>query len=246
MNSRLTFIIPGSFYFLVLLVSYLLRLFYPFLALYCMLLIPLVASFFLGYTVEEVDIAIKIFFACFFLHASAVIGLLNVSFIHTAFYDIFLWETRSTYFWGRGDFFLPWIMVQICVYYLLIIPTGIAALCAGGIVTDMHALIDEWYKLTAAISGIILVLSLLYPTQEIENKYVTCIAVGVFLYSVVEWSQYESRSALQDRGFCLLSWKWRGKFWSIWDVILKIIAVFLIILPLLKLFFNVEIIPFPK
>lgn len=99
-------------------------------------------------------------------------------------------------------------------------------------------LIDEWYKLTAAVSGVILVLSLFYPTQEIENRYVICISIGAFLYSVVEWSQYEWRSSR--------AWKWREKVWSIWDVILKIIAILLIILPLLKLIWGIEIIPFPK
>ena len=108
-------------------------------------------------------------------------------------------------------------------------------------------LIDKWYKLTAAISGVILVLSLFYPTQEIENKYVTCISAGIFLYSIVEWSQYEARTAFQDLGFhTLRTWKWLEKVWSIWDVILKIIAILLIILPLLKLIWGIEIIPFPE
>ena len=107
-------------------------------------------------------------------------------------------------------------------------------------------LIDKWYKLTAAISGVILVLSLFYPTQQIENKYVICISAGILLYSVVEWSQYESRTKL-DAGFGSV-WKvtWREKVWSIWDVILKVIAVLLIILPLLKLIWGIEIIPFPE
>jgi hypothetical protein len=107
-------------------------------------------------------------------------------------------------------------------------------------------LIDKWYKLTAAISGVILVLSLFYPTQEVENKYVTCISIGVFLYSVVEWSQYEPRTKL-DTGFGTV-WQvtWRVKVWSVWDAILKLIAILLIILPLLKLIWGIEIIPFPE
>lgn len=109
-------------------------------------------------------------------------------------------------------------------------------------------LIDKWYKLTASISGVVLVLSLFYPTHGIENKYVTCISAGIFLYSIVEWSQYEDRTYTQDTGFRygLLTWKWKEKTWSISDVILKTIAILLVILPLLKLIFGIEIVAFPE
>jgi hypothetical protein len=109
-------------------------------------------------------------------------------------------------------------------------------------------LIDKWYKLTAYVSAVVLMLSLFYPTQQIENKYVISISVGVFLYSVVEWSQFKPRTLIEDTGikYGLLSWRWHEKVWSIWDVILKVIAVLFVILPLLKLIFGIEIFPFPK
>jgi hypothetical protein len=46
MNPRLGFVVLGSFYFFVLLVSYLLGFLYPFFTPYGWLLIPVVANFF--------------------------------------------------------------------------------------------------------------------------------------------------------------------------------------------------------
>jgi hypothetical protein len=97
-------------------------------------------------------------------------------------------------------------------------------------------LINKWYKLTAFISGVVLIVALFYRTQVIPNIYVISISAGILLYSIVEWSQYEARTAIQDVGFGgIRSWKWHEKTWTIWDVILKIIAVLLVIIPLLKL-----------
>jgi hypothetical protein len=103
-------------------------------------------------------------------------------------------------------------------------------------------LIDKWYKLTAAVSAVILVFSLFFPTQGIENKYVISMSAGVFLYSVVEWSQLKPQTAFQDKGIAIIKWTWHNKEWSIWDVILKIVAFLLVILPLLKLIFGIQII----
>jgi len=87
-NPRLAFVILGSFYFSVLLVSHLLGFVYPFLTPYCWFVIPIVANFFVGYLVKEVEPAIKIIIACLSLHTSIVFGWLNVSSDYDAFSSI--------------------------------------------------------------------------------------------------------------------------------------------------------------
>jgi len=88
-NPRLAFVILGSLYFAVLLVSYFLGEFlYPFFTPYGWLLIPVVASFFVGYSVEEVDTATKIIIACLSLNTGIVFGWLNVSSDYDAFLSI--------------------------------------------------------------------------------------------------------------------------------------------------------------
>jgi len=89
LNSNLTFAISGSSYLSVLLVSYLMPLFYPYLTPYCWLLIPVVANFFVGYFVREVQTAVKIIIASLLLHTSIVIGLLMVPSIYDAFKSYF-------------------------------------------------------------------------------------------------------------------------------------------------------------
>jgi len=74
MNPRLGFVVLGSFYFFVLLVSYLLGFLYPFFTPYGWLLIPVVANFFVGYLVKEVDTAIKIIITCLSLNTGIVLG----------------------------------------------------------------------------------------------------------------------------------------------------------------------------
>jgi len=88
MNSRRAFVILGSFYFFVLLVSYLLGFLYPFFTPYGWLLIPVVANFFVGYLVKEVDTAIKIIIACLSLNTGIVFGWLSVSTGYDAFLSI--------------------------------------------------------------------------------------------------------------------------------------------------------------
>jgi len=79
MNSRLAFVILGSFYFFVLPVSYLLGFLYPFFTPHGWLLIPVIANFFVGYLVKEVDTAIKIIIACLSLNTGIVFGGMCVS-----------------------------------------------------------------------------------------------------------------------------------------------------------------------
>jgi len=70
MNPRLAFVIFGSFYFFVLLGAYLLGFLYPFFTPYGWILIPVLANFFVGYLVKEVEPATKIIIACLSLQAT--------------------------------------------------------------------------------------------------------------------------------------------------------------------------------
>ncbi|RLI46359.1 hypothetical protein DRO69_03265 [Candidatus Bathyarchaeota archaeon] len=88
MNQRFAFVIFGSFYFFVLLGSYLLGFLYPFFTFYGWFLIPVVANFFVGYLVIEVDASIKIIFACLSLNVGIVFGWLSVSTGYDAFLSI--------------------------------------------------------------------------------------------------------------------------------------------------------------
>lgn len=88
MNSRLVFVVLGSFYFFVLLVSYFLGVLYPFFTPYGWLLIPVVANFFVGYLVKEVDTTISIIVACLSLNTAIVFGWLSVSTGYDAFLSI--------------------------------------------------------------------------------------------------------------------------------------------------------------
>ena len=85
MNSRLEFAILVSSYLSVLLISYLLGFLYPFFTSYGWLLIPVVASFFVGYLAREVETSTKIIIACLSLHTGAVFALLNSSSVEKAF-----------------------------------------------------------------------------------------------------------------------------------------------------------------
>ena len=85
LNSRLGFIIFGGLYLSVLLVSHLLGYFYPFFAPYGWFLVPVVASFFVGYLIREVDTAVKLIVVCLTLNTGIVFGLLNFSSVESAF-----------------------------------------------------------------------------------------------------------------------------------------------------------------
>jgi hypothetical protein len=85
LNSRLAFIIFAGLYLSVLLVSYLLGHFYPFFAPYGWLLVPVVASFFVGYLIREVDTAVKLIIVCLTLNTGIVFGLLSFSSVENAF-----------------------------------------------------------------------------------------------------------------------------------------------------------------
>jgi|GEM_PF-4943804 len=103
-----------------------------------------------------------------------------------------------------------------------------------------------WFQLLAVVSAIVLFISLIYPIQCIENKYVAVISSGFFLFGIVEWSQWKGYSEWKQHKFELIHEPYWEKETKYYHVILKITALFLIILPLLKLIFEIEIIPFPK
>ena len=85
LNSRLAFVIFAGLYLSVLLVSYLLGHFYPFFAPYGWLLVPVVASFFVGYLIREVYTAVKLIIVCLTLNTGIVFVLLIFSSVENAF-----------------------------------------------------------------------------------------------------------------------------------------------------------------
>jgi len=134
MNPRLAFVILGSFYFFVLLVSYLLGFLYPFFTPYGWFLIPIVANFFVGYLVKEVDTAIKIIIACLSLNTGIVFGWLSVSSGYDAFLSIPL----------------------LASYYTLHIVLGIAVSLIGTTVREYsNYIIDVSVRLVKKIKQII-------------------------------------------------------------------------------------------
>lgn len=149
-KARLTFVVLVSLYFSILLTSYLLEHFYPFFTPYGLLVIPVVANFFVGYLVREVDTAIKIIVACFFLHAGIVIGLVNVPSVHNAFYDTFLREIsfmhrHMPFRWRESDF-SGWIIVHILTYYIIHIPLGIGVSYVGITIRNNIRLLERSKK----------------------------------------------------------------------------------------------------
>ena len=119
MNSRLAFVIFGSFYFSVLLVSYLLGHFYPFFTPYGWLLVPVVANFWVGYLVREVDTATKIIIACLSLHTGIIFVLLNFSSV-------------------EDDFVAMPTFVSYCTIHIVL---GITVSCVGITVRDYSSYI---------------------------------------------------------------------------------------------------------
>jgi hypothetical protein len=85
MNPRFAFVVLGGFYFFVLLVSYVLGFFYPFFTPYGWLLVPVTASFFVGYLTKEIETATKMIIACLSLHTGIVFVLFNFSSVEKAF-----------------------------------------------------------------------------------------------------------------------------------------------------------------
>jgi len=134
MNPRLAFVILGSFYFFVLLVSYLLGFLYPFFTPYGWFLIPIVANFFVGYLVREVDTAVKIIIACLSLNTGIVFGWLSVSSGYDAFLSIPL----------------------LASYYTLHVVLGIAVSLIGTTVREYsNYIIDVSVRLVKKIKQII-------------------------------------------------------------------------------------------
>ena len=107
-NPRLAFVVSWSSYFSILLVSYLLGHFYPFFAPYGLFFVPLVANFWVGYLVKEVDTTIKVILVSFFLQAVILLPLLYFS-----IYEILFGLT------------------SISSYYILQVPLGIAVSFVG-------------------------------------------------------------------------------------------------------------------
>lgn len=108
MNSRLTFFL-SSLYLFVLGASYLLALFYPFFAPYCLLLVPTIASFCIGYFIGDLYTVVKIIVVVFSLQAGMLLAL-DYSFL------------ASDAFFG---------VATILSYYTLEVPMGIAMSLVG-------------------------------------------------------------------------------------------------------------------
>jgi len=127
LDSRFSFVIFWSFYFFVLLFSFLWALFHPSFRLYGWLFTPLVANFFLGYLVNEIDKVAKIIIASFVIHSGVIIGLFNVSSVYEAFLSSvdFLGYDPSTF-----------LVIIIVVYYLMHIALGITVSWVGQIVKE--------------------------------------------------------------------------------------------------------------
>ncbi len=129
MNPRLVFAISGSLYLSVLLVSYLLALFYPFLTPYCWFLIPAVANFLVGYLTEEVKTALKIIVVSFFIHTGIVIALLSVPLIYDAFISWFnqVLQTSPVIRYAMGkNYPFGWMVIIVPGYPIMHILLGIA------------------------------------------------------------------------------------------------------------------------
>lgn len=101
-----------------------------------------------------------------------------------------------------------------------------------------------WFQFLAVISAIALIISLVYPIQWIENKYVAMISSGFFLVAIVEWSQWKGYTEKYRVGTKLVLEPYMEKERKFYHTIPEIIALILIILPLLELISGVELIPF--
>jgi hypothetical protein len=113
LNSRLAFVIFGGLYLSVLLFSYLLGHFYPFFALYGLFFVPVVANFWVGYLIKEVDTVIKVIVVGFFLQAVILLPLL-----YSSISDVFIG------------------MVTISSYDVLQVPLGITVSFVGATVRE--------------------------------------------------------------------------------------------------------------
>ena len=100
-----------------------------------------------------------------------------------------------------------------------------------------------WFQLLAVVSAIVLIISLIYPIQWIENKYVALISGGLFLFAIVEWSQWKGYWEKKRVGTSIIYEPYLEKKTKFYHVILKIIALLLIILPFLELAFGIELVP---
>ena len=99
----------------------------------------------------------------------------------------------------------------------------------------------KWYQFLAFISAGILIVSLIYPIP-IRRKYPILISIGFLVYSLVEWSEWGWVNTEYRGGILAV----RHKYSNIKTKILKFIALILIILPLVELFWGNEFIPFPE
>ena len=137
-----------SLFLLVLLVSYLFSASNPYTAFYGWLIIPAVASFFVGYVIAELHTAIETILASFLLHAPIIIVLLSIPLFFYSlpswtrlnpadFYDPFplagigpVVLTQET--WSTGGFLVPFLL-----YYILNIPLSMFTSFGGTVVRDL-------------------------------------------------------------------------------------------------------------
>jgi hypothetical protein len=135
MKPKFSFVILGSLFLSVLVVSYLLPFFYPFLTPYCWILIPVVANFLVGYLTEEVDTAVKVIFAVFLLQTFVVAGLLNIPIIYDAYLN-WCGASPCPISAMRLRDAMPHLMLIIPGYFVMHMTLGIGVACVGRTVRE--------------------------------------------------------------------------------------------------------------
>jgi hypothetical protein len=99
----------------------------------------------------------------------------------------------------------------------------------------------KWYQFLAFISGVVLIISLMYPVPMI-SKYPIMLSVGCLIYSIVEWMEWGVETVTDGRIIA----KYPKKYSNWKTKIIKLVAIIVfIILPIIELITNIELIPFP-
>lgn len=101
-----------------------------------------------------------------------------------------------------------------------------------------------WFQFVAVVSAIVFIISLLYPIPWIKNKHVALFSSGLCLFAVVEWSQWKGYWEKRRARTGIIYEPYLEKESRYYHKILKIIALFLIVIPFLELIFGINLIPF--
>ena len=143
-KAKLTAVVYWSLFLFVLLASYLFSASNPHTTSYGWLIIPAVASFFVGYIIAELHTAIRMILASFLLHAPIIIVLLSIPLFFNSLpslanlnlrdfssqFGVAFVLTQET--WGTGGFLIPFV-----IYYILNIPLSMFTSFAGTIVRGL-------------------------------------------------------------------------------------------------------------